>query len=225
MMRVYEHPFYDREARRERLPLVEELAYAARRLEKRYDWPEGTLDRLARLVIGLHDLGKLDVRWQRWAHRWQEEVGRLRNEDLRLPEDYLAAHTDYDEQNEAEKGLNRKLRRMKPNHAAEGAAAAMEWLLEQIGDQALARAALTAIVRHHSAGASGRHGPFRAHPAAEGALREVLGETTGVQWEVAAGELGKRLIRPRREKELLAYLLLVRVVRLADRRGLGYNRP
>jgi len=221
MTRVYEQSFFDREKRRERLPLAEEMEYAARRLEVKFGWPEGTLDRLARWVIGLHDLGKLDVRWQEWAHRWQEEVSGLRGEELRLPEGYMAAHTDYDEQDEAEQALNRKLGRRRPNHAAEGAAAAVGWLFDHLGDQSLVRAALTAIVRHHSAGASGRHGEFRAHPAAEAALREVLGETEGVEWRVAEGDLGKRLIRPRREKELLVYLLLARAVRLADQRGLA----
>ncbi len=223
MMRAYEHLFFDRRAGKERLPLAAEWAYAARRLEQKYDWPEGTLDRLARWVIALHDLGKLDVRWQRWAHRWQDEVSELRGEDLRLPEEYLAAHTDYDEQDEAEKALNRRLRRRRPNHAAEGAAAAVDWLFDHLGEQSLVRAALTAIVRHHSASASGRHGGFRAHPAAEEALREVLGEVAGVQWEVEEGDLGKYLIRPRREDELLVYLLLARVLRMADQRSLGYN--
>jgi len=221
MLHVYELPF------RGQPSLAEEVAYAAGRLEARHGWPAGMLDRLAQLVIVLHDLGKLDVRWQKWAHRWQEEVSTLRDEDLRIPKDYLAAHTDYDEQSEDEKALNQKLRRMKPNHAAESAAAAMEWLLDHIGDQALARAALTAIVRHHSAGASGRHGEFHAHPAAVQALAEVLGEAgldemgvTGLQWSLPAGEeLIRRLIRPKRPRELLPYLLLARVVRLADQRS------
>jgi len=129
-----------------------------------------------------------------------------------------------------EKALNRKLGRRKPNHAAESAAAAMDWLLDRTGDQVLARAALTAIVRHHSAGASGRHGLFRAHPAAAGALMETLAQAglagstgAGVQWSLPAGEIGRRLIRPRREPELLAYLLLVRALRLADRRSQAHD--
>jgi CRISPR-associated endonuclease/helicase Cas3 len=230
MLRVYEYPFYDRAEGRERLALAEELAYAARRLEVRFGWAAGTLGRLARLVIALHDLGKLDARWQAWAHRWQEEMSTLRGENLAIPDDYLAAHTDYDEQDEDEKALNQKLRRMRPNHAAESAAAAMEWLLDQTGDQALTRAALTAIVRHHSAGASGKHGPFRAHPAAAGALAEVLAqaglesaELAGIQWTPPEGKLARRLIRPKREQELLAYLLLARALRLADQRSQVYN--
>lgn len=221
MLQVYEQPFRDREKDGERPALAEESAYAARRLEQKYGWPAGTLDRLARWAIGLHDLGKLDVRWQKWAHRWQEEVSTLRGEDLHVPEDYLAAHTDYDEESAAERELNSRLRRMKPNHSAEGAAAAMDWLLDRTGDQALARAALTALVRHHSASASGRHGPFRSHPAAKTALREALGKVDmeGVRWEVQEGELFRRLIRPRRDAELLPYLLLARVVRMADQRS------
>ncbi len=224
LMHVYEYPYYDREKRKERLPLAEEMAYAARRMEEKYKWPPGLLDRVMRWIINLHDLGKLGMRWQAWAHRWQEEVSKLRGEDLRIAEDYLAAHTDYDEQNETEKALSLKLRHMKSNHAAEGAAAAMDWLLEHIGDQAVARAALTAIVRHHSAGASGRHGEFHAHPTAKAALQEMLGEIDGVHWNVPEGELARRLIRPKREKELLAYLMMVRALRLADQRSQGFAK-
>jgi len=232
MLRAYEHPFFDRAEGKERLPLAEELAYAAQRLEAKHGWPEGTLDRLVQLVIAVHDLGKLDIHWQKWAHRWQEEVSTLRGEDLTIPDDYLAAHTDYDDQNEAEQALNRKLRRMKPNHAAESAIAVMDWLLDQSGDQALARAALAAIVRHHSAGTGGRHGSFRAHPAAATALTEVLTDMgvedpgmAGIRWDMPEGEtLSRRLIRPKREAELLPYLLLARVLRLADQRSQELTR-
>ncbi|MBW2137902.1 MAG: CRISPR-associated helicase Cas3' [Deltaproteobacteria bacterium] len=225
MLRVYGHSFFDRDKGVERLPLAEELSYAARRLEQNYGWPEGTLDRLARWVIALHDVGKLDVKWQDWAYRWQEEVSKLRGQDLHVPANYLAAHTDYDEQSEAEQALNRKLSQMRPNHAAAGAAAAMGWLLDRAADPALARAALTAVARHHSAGANGRHGPFCAHPAARTALQKALGDVDveGISWEIQQGELSRRLIRPRRDAELLPYLFLVRVVRMADQRALAHD--
>ncbi|MBW2349470.1 MAG: CRISPR-associated helicase Cas3' [Deltaproteobacteria bacterium] len=220
MLGAYEHPFFDRDKGVERLPLAQELSYAARRIEQKYGWPAGTLDRLARWVIAFHDVGKLDVKWQDWADRWQEEVGRMRGQNLQVPEGYLVAHTDYDEQSEPEQALNRKLSRLRPNHAAAGAAAAMDWLLARTPDPALARAALTAIVRHHSAGANGRHGPFCAHPAAKTALKGLLGDVEGIRWEFQERELSRRLIRPRRDAELLPYLLLARVVRLADQRSL-----
>lgn len=227
MLRVYEHPFFHQTEGKERLSLTEELTYAVHRLEARHEWVDGTLDRLVRLVIAVHDLGKLDARWQEWAHHWQEEVSLLRGEDLSIPDHYLAAHTDYNEHDAAEESLNRKLRRMRPNHAAESAAVAMDWLLDQAGDQALARVALTTIVRHHSAGVNGQYGTFHAHPAAASALAEVLtaagiGGTSAenIRWDLPeGGALSRRLIRPRRESELLPYLLLARALRLADQRS------
>jgi CRISPR-associated endonuclease/helicase Cas3 len=226
MLRVYGQPFYDRREERMCLGLGEELAYAARHLEDVYGWPAGVLDALAQLIIALHDLGKLDRRWQAWAHRMQAEVGALRGEDLTIPQEYMAAHTDYDEQNEAEQALNRKLRRMKPNHAVESAQAAEDLLWKQTGEEALQRAALTVIARHHSAGARGNYGDFRAHPAAHAALGDILGkdELAEVEWTFPDGTLAWKLMRPERPEELLAYLLLVRALRLADQRSQEVGR-
>lgn len=226
MLHVFKYPFFDPVARQERLALAEELAYASSRIEARFGWAQGTLDRLARLIIAVHDVGKLDQHWQAWARQWQEELSVLRGADFALPRDYLAAHTDYDERDSDEKALNQKLRRGRPNHAAEGAAAAMDWLLEWSDDQSLARAALTSIARHHSAGASGRHGPFNAHRMAAQALMDALdaGELRGekapsVRWSLPQGDLSRHMVRPKRERELLPYLLLARALRLADQRS------
>jgi CRISPR-associated endonuclease/helicase Cas3 len=227
MLEICWRSFFDHAEGIERLALVEEIAYAAGHLEHRNGWPKGTFERLIRLVLALHDLGKLDTHWQEWAHGWQTEVSVIRGASLDIPDGYLAAHTDYDEQNEAERRLNQRLARAKPNHAAESAATALDWLLDQVHDVVLARAALTAIVRHHSAGAKGRHGRFRAHPAAAATLTQVLDQvgekdldTLGIHWNLEAGGiLEHRLVRPRREQELLSYLLLARVLRLADQRS------
>jgi CRISPR-associated endonuclease/helicase Cas3 len=221
MAQVYEYPFYDREEDRQRLALREELRYATHRLEEKYGWSRGTLDRLARLIIALHDLGKLDQRWQSWAHRWQEKVSELRQEDLTIPNDYVAAHTDYDGQDEREEALNRKLRSMKPNHAVEGAQAAEDMLWEHAGHEGLLRAALSVIARHHSAGASGSHGAFEVHPAGKAALADVIPDfdASHLAWSFREGTVARKLIRPKREQELLPYLLLVRVLRLADQRS------
>jgi hypothetical protein len=221
MLHVYEYSFCDGEGNRQCLALREELAYIARRLEDQRGWPEGTVDRLARLVITLHDVGKLDRRWQAWAHRWQKEVGSLRGEDLAVPDDYMAAHTDYDGQAEAEETLKRTLHDRKPNHAAESAQAVENLLWAHTGEETLVRAALTAITRHHSAGAAGGHGAFEAHPAAQAELAGVMDglDPTLVQWSFPEGTLARKLMRPDREIELLIYLLLVRVLRLADQRS------
>ena len=221
MMAVYDYPFYDRREDRECLPLREELTYAARRLEEAYGWPSGTLNSLARLVITLHDVGKLDRAWQAWAHRWQEEVGTLRGKEMTIPDDYMAAHTDYNGQDDEEKALNRKLRRLRPKHAAESAQAVEDLVWELTRRQELLRAAMTVIARHHSAGARGNYGSFRAHPAAAATLDEMIPDLNGehVAWSFSEGSMARRLVRPTRHKEVLPYLLLARVLRLADQRS------
>lgn len=227
MTRVYEHSFYDRRAKKMRLGLAEELAYTARNLERLQDWPSGTLDRLVRLVIASHDLGKLDKRWQKWAHQWQAEVSKLREADFTIPIEYLAAHTDFDSHNPAEKEANNRMRHLRPHHAAESAAAAKEWLLRQVNDQTLIRAALTAIIRHHNAGTNGRNDAFEAPSLARTAFPQILVEAgltstaaDGVTWSMPAGDsLVNQQVRPERKAELLSYLLLVRTLRLADQRS------
>lgn len=221
MLRVYTQPFYDAYERRMRLPLESELAYVAAHLEAQQGWEPGTLDRLARLVIALHDVGKLDRQWQAWAHRWQRAVSAVREEDLTISNTYLAAHTDYNGEDEAEKLLNRKLGRTRPNHAVESAQAAENVIWDAVGREPLVRAALSAIARHHSAGARGNYGAFEASPEAEGALADVLGEfdPAHIKWQFPAGTLASKLMRPDNDVELLVYLLLVRILRLADQRS------
>lgn len=221
MLQVYERSFFDKEEVCNRLALLEEIAYAAHHLEQRYGWPEGTLDRLAKAIIILHDVGKLDKRWQEWAHTWQEEVSQLREEDLSIPDNYMAAHTDYNGQAEVEQVLNRKLRNMKPNHAVESAQAVEKLLWNQTEETSLVRAALSTIVRHHSAGARGDYGDFEAHPDSLVSLAEVIEDFdhTLVRWRFPEGTLSRKLMRTSREKELLTYILLVRTLRLADQRS------
>lgn len=227
MLRVYRHPFYDPATRKQRLALGEELTYAAQRLEERYGWPSGLVDRLVRLVVIAHDLGKLDVRWQNWAHRWQRELSGVRGTDLSISDLYLAAHTDYDQDNPAEKNLNQKLSKLRPNHASESAAMAMKWLLKQTGNPGLARAALTAIITHHNAGSTGKHEAVEIYAGSSQAFEQMLSEADlsevgqdGLMWKLPAGEeLINRRIDPKNDDQLLAYLLLVRALRLADQRS------
>ena len=153
---------------------------------------------------------------------------KLREADLNIPIEYLAAHTDFDSHNPAEKEANNRLRHLRPHHAAESAAAAKEWLLLQENDQALIRAALTAIIRHHSTGANGRHDALSMLTSlARAAFRQILIEAGlvstgvgGVTWSMTASDsLVNRQMRPERNAELLSYLLLVRTLRLADQRS------
>ena len=226
MTQVYEHSFYDRQNRKQRRSLVEEINYAAEHLERELSWQPGDLDKAIRLVIAVHDLGKLDVKWQNWAHLWQDKVSALRGGDLAIPVDYLAGHTDYDDQVEGEREANRQMRYLRPNHAAESAYAAMELLRSNL-NLCLTRAALAAIVRHHAAGARGQNKQYSAHPCAQKEFKHILSEVgltdvtdEFIDWSFPAGEkLVNRLMRPKMRAELLAYFLIVRTLRLADQRS------
>lgn len=222
MLAVLEHEWYDPQADTMRLPLAEEMAYAADRLASRYDWPADSLSRLARIAIILHDLGKLDRHWQRWAYVWQQELASIVGEQAGLPPDNLLAHTDYNPADPRQVRLNAQLERQRPPHAAEGAAAAQKAILDAAkSQQALARALLTALVRHHSAATRGHHDSFRAVPGAESVLAPYLPPklVAGIRWQVDGGTLSKYLVRSSKSEELLPYLLLVRVLRLADQRS------
>ncbi|MCY3707506.1 MAG: CRISPR-associated helicase Cas3' [Caldilineaceae bacterium] len=226
MTQVYEHSFYDRHHQKQRRSLVDEISYAAEHLERELNWQPGELDNAIRLVIAVHDLGKLDVKWQSWAHLWQEKVSALRGEDLTIPVDYLAGHTDYDDQVEGEREANRQMRYLRPNHAAESAYAAMEWIRNNL-NLSLTRAALTAIVRHHTAGAGGQNKEYSAHPCAQKEFKHILSEVgltevtdENIDWSFPAGQkLVNRLISPQQRDDLLAYFLIVRALRLADQRS------
>lgn len=226
MTQVYDHSFYDRHNQKQRRSLVDEISYAAEHLERELDWQPGDLDNAIRLVIAVHDLGKLDVKWQNWAHLWQEKVSALRGEDLTIPVDYLAGHTDYDDQVETEREANRQMRGLRPNHAAESAYATMEWLRNNL-NLCLTRAALTAIVRHHTAGAKGQNKQYSSHPCAQKEFKRILSEVgltevtdEYIDWSFPAGEsLVNRLISPQQRGQLLAYFLIVRALRLADQRS------
>lgn len=227
MLRVCEQPFIERLDGQRRQPLLDEMAYALGKAEARYGWEPGALTQLARLVIAAHDLGKLDARWQRWAHRWQEEVSILRGVDLRVAGDVMLAHTDYNAGDEQEKALNIKRKKERPNHAVEGAAAAVPVLMAELNGQLpLVRAALTAVIGHHSAGAEGDHGSYQADTAAAGAFEEIARRINvkGAKrpaWQVGQGGIGNRRIDFDSSQELLAYLYVVRILRMADQRSLS----
>src|SRR5262249_21721987 len=133
-----------------------------------------------------HDIGKLDERWQAWARRWQAEASKLSSARAAVqPRDYMYAHTDYDPDDPPQKALHDRLNRQakRPHHAAESARAAWQ-LLRAIsrGSDALYKALLSAIARHHAALAEGANdllnadsGEKQKHYAARVAFGEAMG--------------------------------------------------
>lgn len=98
----------------------------------------------------LHDLGKLQERWQRWAH----EAQRLREPSWNGAE--ALAHTDFDPSNSDDRRRLAGLAVVRPNHAPAGAwfgAALVADLVASAGDDNArafaASAAITAVLAHH----------------------------------------------------------------------------
>jgi CRISPR-associated endonuclease/helicase Cas3 len=207
--------------------LAEEMAYVFRRLAANLGVTPNTLDRAVRLALALHDVGKLQDRWQRWAKTYQEAIG----EPL-TDEEFMAVHTHWDpfdkEHEAARKEASHRVK--KPDHAGVGAIAAARIVWEALNGrqhEGLYRAVLTAIARHHSPQVD-KSAPFKLHLGAKGAvadaLREVGEETDWSQRLIKQADapvLSKRLLKVHDHpwQWWLLYFLIVRALRLADGRS------
>lgn len=234
LYRAYCRSTFDPESSHQRAALRDDVAFVVQRLEgqSHFGLRPGDIDRLFRALFAAHDLGKLNVEWQDWAHQWQRQVGRFYdNADMSLPPNYMAAHTDFEPTDE-QRAAQRKLGKL-PNHAGESAMAGAEMLLRVCGENdPLWRAGLTAITRHHHSAANGYHA-FRAHPAAAVAFDEALAavdmeaDLAAEVWWAPDGieNLSGLLIEfdPRKPEAIWLYFLLIRVLRLADQRSQVYG--
>ncbi len=211
--------------------LSKEMAYAAARLEQQMGLAAGSLDHAVRLAIALHDVGKMDRRWQGWAHEWQRRIG------MPVDNDYMLAHTDYNPEDPHHQRVEAEMPGSRPPHAAEGAVVVFRVLHQLLGAPGqdaprfkLMKAIFTAIARHHSPRADSYRG-FDLHQAAGTTLAQVL---AGLD---ASGQANKDLLTSKRSQpitgllvqpdagdELLAYFLIVRALRLADQGAMGYQR-
>ncbi len=203
--------------------LREPMAYAAARLESQLGVPEGSVERAIRLAIALHDVGKLQSRWQKWARVYQEAIGEG------VPP-FLVAHTHWDPERhpyhrQARDLADRRVR--KPNHAAEGAVAAARLVHQAVdGHEGLRRAVLTAIARHHSPYTRGFDEKYRLDPGAPATVAEAL-EAAGLSpgkelaslllSDAPSTQLEQIILQPTLNEWWLLYFLIVRALRLADK--------
>ncbi len=205
-----------------------EIAYAAARLERQMGLEAGALDQAARLAIAFHDVGKMEQRWQDWAHEWQKRIG------APVTDDYMVVHTDYNPDDPHHQAVEKAMPGSRPPHAVEGAVAVLKVIHQLLGAPQqgdprlkLVKAVFTAIARHHSPQADSYQG-FNLHPAARSTLARILSDL-GTNGEVSQVlEMRKRsqpitglLVQPDARDELLAYFLIVRALRLADQEATG----
>jgi CRISPR-associated endonuclease/helicase Cas3 len=231
-------PYYNLESYSEHIRLVyqaferqawPELARAAARLEQRAGWPPNTILHAAALAVLFHDVGKLTARsgkgkgWQAWAADWQAKVGHP------ISPGFLVAHTDYNGDDKVHRQIEKEMGR-RPSHAMEGAVAVAPLLAGALRAQpALAKAAFSAIARHHGAFVEN----FSQYQLAKGAVSSVrqtfsLIEPYAISLDPAQMRLRDDprrtpiksfLVTPDSDDELLAYMLLARVLRRADQLG------
>ena len=202
--------------------LAAEISYAASQLEQKLGVDKNAIDQAIRLCIALHDVGKLTVKWQDWAHQWQQAVGQS------ICENYMAAHTDYDRDNPEEREKERQFPVKRPPHAVESMRAVAPLLLATFGEnqEVLFKASLTAIARHHAPKAD-QYQTYKLHPAfqtsVEAALRRIgdAGQEAQTHLDKICKQDNTRsltgmFVSPSKPLSLLTYFLIVRALRLAD---------
>lgn len=204
------------------------IAYRLAQQEGNWHVPEGSLERAVRLAFALHDVGKLDVRWQAWAHAYQQEIGEP------CPDVFMIAHTHYEQGNETHENAQKRASKRHPKpktHAGEGADAGARILFEALDGRSyryLYRAAYSAIARHHSPMLDSANG-YALPPYAKNALAKALNAVGEPSWEAWSAkvkikskgkpELRNRLLPSPSEAGYLwwwVYFVIVRNLRLCD---------
>lgn len=189
------------------------LTFAFQQLNKYWgediDW-----DKLIKVMICLHDYGKLNTEWQKPMKKLQELKG---NYD---PNEVLA-HTDFNEETdrEIEKISGAK---NKPPHAGVGAYALVENaedIIKSDSFEDIAKPLATAILRHHGVD-NISYTDFFVSDKEYRLLNELMTEigiNTSLVRNVRSGKLIDFL--PSNREEFVVYFFLVRILRLSDQKA------
>ncbi len=229
---------------RKHAPLVDEYAYALRRVAERLDLKTdfSQMDRYIRLMIALHDVGKLNRPWQAWATAHQQLFGEIQATAQSWDGTPLA-HTDttFSSPEQRERFRNEFAKRHKQprgTHAVESAEAARPLLQAVTGGDSLWFNLLTAAICHHHTPTAHTCGAFQMVPEGQtsvvDALRlcgfadeaEAWGQLIQVQFresDIDVEDACEDALPSRSAYDhAFLYYLLVRILRLADQRSFAY---
>jgi hypothetical protein len=194
-------------------------------------------ERMLRLAIGLHDVGKLNRRWQAWASAWQAHYAAHIGRPTRTKQDGPLAHTDFDWKDDAQRALMKSFSHApRGTHAVESAEACLPAILAASERNKRWCAVTTlAIMHHHSPDAAVSHSFAMVDYADEAVIESLVrcgfGEEEARMWlrelnrsfELSSQRLtglANSVAPDQREwRTMLFYLLFVRVLRLADQRS------
>ncbi len=221
------------------IKLQDELAYPLRRLCQQLGKDAEHGEMLMRLMLALHDIGKLNQRWQKWAKTWQKAyTEQLGQPEVPLEDSHPLAHTDYDSGDEKhrklQKAVNKQTQPRGP-HAVESAEACLPIIWEASGGDEVWMAVCTAaIARHHTPDAE-KCAEFQPVEEASTAIARALlvcgfSGDEATRWasmiqsfdRSTASQAFTKEIAPHKNQYTMAlmYYVLVRVLRLADQRSL-----
>lgn len=196
--------------------------YVQQRIAQQWNLPPDCLTKAIETAVVLHDLAKMDKRWQRWVRLYQKGIDEPITEDA-----YMAVHTHWlpmePTHQQAKKAADRQCKR--PPHAGESAVAGARIIAQICGDDRLTRAVITAITRHHSA-KSHTFEEYELHPSAKAAIDSALALTdlqTDANLLISKApsiRLDKWMIKAGNFEEILLYLWIVRILRLSDQLSL-----
>lgn len=175
------------------------------------DW-----DQLIKVMICIHDYGKLNIKWQKPMKKLQELKG---NDNFNTEE--VLAHSDYNEltDREIEKLSGAKY---KPPHAGIGAFALIENVQEiiDVSDfEELGNCVATAILKHHGVDTES-YPDFDITNKDYLQINELL-KSIRVTAKLNQSGRGGKMIEslPTNNEEWIIYLFLVRVLRLCDQKA------
>lgn len=192
---------------------------AAIKLSRKYGVSADQLEIWAVMSCALHDVGKLSVKWQASVRKWQQfkSPQKLTDEPI--------AHSDYNPETDFEQKIQLP---KQPPHAAEGAYAMGQWLIDCMGED-VAVAVWTAIARHHGAFTESL-GDFKLIDDASKWVKETLPFTS--DRKVVLTDKPDNIIQNMFKDDLLCfsknsaderlwplYVFLVRRLRLADQKS------
>ena len=177
------------------------------------DW-----EKLIKVMICLHDYGKLNTAWQKPMRKLQELKSKQNQQFIFNPSEVLA-HSDFSELTDREiEQLSRA--KKKPPHAGIGAfvlVESAEEFIEVTDFDCLANSIATAILKHHGVETE-TYPDFEVTDKDYTQIERLLnGVNISIKQKARGGNLVNYL--PTNMEEWVIYLFLVRILRLSDQKA------
>lgn len=217
------------------------IKYPLRKIQT-YKYKLFDLNGLIKLIIVIHDYGKLNNFWQSIVNDYQKEKSKNYGEDYKYT---FLAHTDYDPNSEEDKRLLLSVYKKykvnkKPDHAGVGAFVtacllpAVQNLKPNAENISLVKVVTTTILRHHSALSksvpsyeiSETAVKFHNEDIVKNIVPEFyLEDISKIPYTSFRGrDLSSEIIQFYDKIEIILYFLFVRVLRLCDQKSFELNK-